>query len=108
MRKSALETIEDELYGKPGKKHTGYPPDNIGPRLSQQPDQDVCGAHRNIGDGQTQPDHDDNRRLFDPAFRSACQQHDGRERPGTGDQRESERGKLTNILPSGATVTPVT
>jgi hypothetical protein len=88
--KSAPETVENELYGKPCEKHTGNPPDDIGSGLTQKPDEDVGRAHRNIGDDQTQPHHCDDGCLLGPALGPACQQHDRGERSGTGDQRKGE------------------
>ena len=46
LRKSAAKTVEDELHGKPGQKYARYPSDDVGPCLSQHPDEDVRRAHR--------------------------------------------------------------
>ena len=68
LRKSAPETVKDELHGKPGQEYAGYSSDNVGPGLSQDPDEHVRRAHRDVGDDQTQPDHRDDGSVFAPAF----------------------------------------
>jgi len=50
QRKSAPKTVENELHGQPCEEDAGYPSDNIRSGLPQQPDEEVCRAHRGVGD----------------------------------------------------------
>jgi hypothetical protein len=73
VRKSAPETLEDELDCKGREEHTGYSTDNIRSGLSQEPDDDVTGAHHDVSDSQAQADQHNDGRFFGPPFRSASQ-----------------------------------